>query len=152
ALAPMSVRAAALYNFTFTQTPGIGFPGGGVGDISGTFTVDAGVSPNRIIGITGVTVLGAITGLVPPSGTPGAPDNLFFPAGPFLSTRGVAFTDGFGQVTLAFDSGSGAYVAFRDSPAASSSGTLTVTAVPAPAALALFGLGLVGLALAQRRR
>ncbi len=152
ALAPMSVRAAALYNFTFTQTPGIGFPGGGVGDISGTFTVDAGVSPNRIIGITGVTVLGAITGLVPPSGTPGAPDNLFFPAGPFLSTGGVAFTDSFGQITLAYNAAADTYVAFRDSPSGIASGTLTVTAVPAPAALALFGLGLVGLALARRRR
>lgn len=151
ALAPMPGRAAVLYGFTFTQTPNIGFPGGGVGDISGTFTVDDGVSPNRIVGIMGMTGLGPITGLVAPSGAPGAPDNLFFPAGPFLSAGGVAFTDSFGQITLAYNAAADTYVAFRDSPVGIASGTLTVTPVPAPAALALFGLGIAGLTLARRR-
>jgi hypothetical protein len=152
ALAPRPGLAAVLYDFTYTEERDIGFPGGGVGDISGTFTVDDSVSPNRIVGITGTTMLGAITGLVAPSGAPRAPDNLFFPAGPFLSDFGVAFTDGFGTIILLFSGGGVLHNAVRDSPFSISSGTLTITAVPAPPALGLFGLGLAGLALLRRRR
>jgi hypothetical protein len=151
-VAPAAARAAVLYSFVYTETPGIGFPGGGVGNISGTFTVDDAVSPNRIIGIAGMTALGPITGLVVPSGAPGTPDNVFLPGSTFLTANGVAFTDGFGQITLGFEPVGGFYFAVRSSPTASSVGTLSVTAVPAPAALGLFGLGLLGLAAAGRRR
>lgn len=151
ALAPAPGLAALLYNFTFTQTPGIAFPGGGVGDISGTFTVDDSASPDRIIGITGTTVLGPITGLIAPRGLPGQPDNVFLPDSVFLTANGVGFTDGFGEIVLGFEPVGGFYFATRSSPTAYSVGTLTVTAVPAPAALALFGLGVAGLALARRR-
>jgi hypothetical protein len=151
AVAPAAARAAVLYSFVYTETPGGGYPGGGVGNISGTFTVDVAVSPNRIIGIAGATALGPITGLVAPSGTPRTPDNVFLPGSTFLTANGVGFTDAFGQITLGFEPVGQFYFAVRSSPAASSVGTLTVTAVPAPAALGLFGLALLGIGLLRRR-
>lgn len=155
--APGARAAAVLYDFTFTETTVL--RGGGSGNFSGQFTVEAGF----ITAVSGTsTRWGAITGILVPGGY-GANDNAFSPSSPWINTDGVAFATETRLVGLFTAPGVG-WTAITDPlnavSAADSDGALSVTlavtapptGIPEPASLALLAAGLLGLVASRPLR
>jgi len=164
-LATWAEAAPVSYDFSYQQTAVSPFSGGtGAGDFSGQFSVDGG----QIVGIAGTSSLfGAITGLVPPGGFPiGAENsNAFGAASPWIDEYGVSFTTATRVINLSWDPSEPGWDGLAEllTGGGSTAGTgnlvVTLAALPGPlvpvaepATLGLFGLGLLGLAAAGRRR
>lgn len=148
--APASA-ALISYDFTYSQTS---FDlSAGVGDFSGSFSVDN----NTIVGISGSGgLIGTITGLLA-AGSLGGNDNAFSATAPYVNGLGVAFsTSNLGNLNLFFDgfnqTDNVSNLIDRTGIGALSVTPSVVNPAPEPGALALTMLALAAAAATSSRR
>lgn len=149
-LGSLSANATSiLWNFNYSGT--------GV-NASGVLTTDSTLSGGAysITGITGQRNGQAILSLVP-AGTFGNlfSDNLLFASGPFLDYAGITFTTSSGAFNLCYAGpgcGASGYQDITNQSLVYTPVTLNVAKVPEPATMALFGVGLMLVGFAARKK
>lgn len=133
------------------------YSGSGV-SASGVLTTDSTLVSGAyaVTNITGQRNGEAILSLVP-AGTFGNlfSDNLLFATGSFLDNAGITFTTATGAFNLCYlgsGCGSGGYQDITNQGVIFTPVTLNVTKVPEPATIGLFGVGLLLVGFAARRK